>query len=148
MKRKKAHAIPLAEAAIAVLKRMEAIKTGSLVFPGLKRGSAISDTSLRNVLRDLGLSRDEASIHGMRSSFRDWAGEETNFPREVCEHALAHGIPDATEKAYFRSTLYSKRVELMAMWGAFCDSAGLHQAHDHERLVTSKLSRARSVASW
>jgi integrase len=126
MERKKAHTIPLSEAAIAVLKRMEAIKTGSFVFPGLKRGSGISDTSLRNVLRDLGLSKDAASIHGMRSSFRDWAGEETNFPREVCEHALAHGIPDETERAYFRGTLYSKRVELMAAWAAYCagDTAG------------------------
>jgi integrase len=125
MKRKKAHAIPLSEAAIAVLRRMEAIKTGSFVFPGLMRGSGISDTSLRNVLRDLGLSKDKASIHGMRSSFRDWAGEETNFPREVCEHALAHGIPDATEKAYFRSTLYAKRAELMTAWGAHCDRVKL-----------------------
>jgi len=124
MKRKKAHTIPLSEAAIDVLKRMEAIKTGSkFVFPGLKRGSGISDTSLRNVLRNMGLGKDAASVHGMRSSFRDWAGEETNFPREVCEHALAHSIPDATEKAYFRSTLYSKRVELMGAWAAYC--AGL-----------------------
>jgi integrase len=146
MKRKKAHAIPLSDAAIAVLRRMEAIKTGSFVFPGLKRGSGISDTSLRNVLRDLGLSKDKASIHGMRSSFRDWAGEETNFPREVCEHALAHGIPDATEKAYFRSTLYSKRVELMAMWGAFCDSADHHQAHDNDPgSDPQKLSRGQGA---
>jgi integrase len=138
MKKKKAHAIPLSEAAIAVLKRMEAIKIRSedeardlrrFVFPGLvwrkrandePRDSGISDTSLRNVLRDLGITKDKASIHGMRSSFRDWAGEKTNFAREVCEHALAHGIPDATEKAYFRSELYEKRVELMAAWGAFC----------------------------
>jgi hypothetical protein len=91
----------------------------------LKRGSGISDTSLRNVLRDLGLSKDEASIHGMRSSFRDWAGEATAFPREVCEHALAHGIPDETEKAYFRSDLFTKRIELMAAWAAFCD--GVHR---------------------
>jgi integrase len=120
MKRKKAHTVPLGMAAIEVLKRMEAIKTGSFVFPGLKRGSGISDTSLRNVLRDMGLGKDAASVHGMRSSFRDWAGEATAFPREVAEHALAHGIPDATERAYFRSDLFARRVELMAAWGAYC----------------------------
>jgi integrase len=120
MKRRKAHAVPLSDAAVAVLKRMEAIRTGSFVFPGLKRGSGISDTSLRNVLRDLGLGKDEASIHGMRSAFRDWAGEATHYPREVAEHALAHGIPDATERAYYRSDLFEKRVALMAEWGAFC----------------------------
>jgi integrase len=127
MKRKKAHAVPLSEAAIAVLKRMKAIRTGSFVFPGLQRGTGISDTSLRNVLRRMGLGpppkhKDDASVHGFRSSFRDWVGEATTFPREVAEHALAHGIPDATERAYFRSDLFAKRVELMVQWGAFCSS--------------------------
>ena len=130
MKRKKAHAIPLSEAAIAVLKRMEAIKTGSFVFPGLTRDSGISDTSLRNVLRRMKIEADHASVHGMRSSFRDWAGEETNFPRDVCEHALAHSPPDQTEAAYFRTDQFRRRVELMAAWAAFCHSAGRHQTHD------------------
>ena len=120
MKKRKAHSVPLSDAAIAVLKRMEAIKTGAHIFPGLQRGSGISDTSLRNVLRDMGYGKDRASVHGMRSSFRDWAGEATTFPREVAEHALAHGIPDATERAYYRSDLFVKRVDLMASWGAFC----------------------------
>jgi len=120
MKKRKAHAVPLSDAAIAVLRRMEKIKTGAHVFPGLQRGSGISDTSLRNILRSLGIGKDEASIHGMRSSFRDWCGEATTFAREVCEHALAHGIPDATERAYFRSDMFAKRVELMTQWSAFC----------------------------
>src|SRR5215475_561455 len=123
MKKKKAFATPLSEVAIAVLKRMQAINNGSFVFPGLVRGSCISDTSLRNVLRAMGLGKDAASIHGMRSSFRDWAGEETNFPRDVCEHALAHSPPDQTEAAYFRTDQYKRRIELMAAWAAFCDGA-------------------------
>jgi integrase len=123
MKKRKAHTVPLSEPASAVLKRMEAIKTGSFVFPGLMRGSGISDTSLRNVLRDMGLGKDAASVHGMRSSFRDWAGEATSFPREAAEHALAHGIPGATERAYFRSDLFARRVDLMVEWGAFCTAS-------------------------
>jgi integrase len=118
MKKRKAHAVPLSEPALALLKALP--RVGKHVFPGLKRGTGISDTALRNVLRDMGYTKDDASIHGFRSSFRDWAGETTHFPREVCEHALAHGIPDATEAAYFRSDLFTRRVELMAAWASFC----------------------------
>jgi integrase len=118
MKKSKPHAVPLSEPAIELLKALP--RVGKHVFPGLKRGTGISDTALRDVLRDMGISKDEASIHGMRSSFRDWAGETTSFPREVCEHALAHGIPDETEAAYFRSDLFTRRVELMAAWASFC----------------------------
>src|SRR5262249_62134867 len=129
------------------------INTGSFVFPGLVRGSCISDTSLRNVLRAMGIDKSAASIHGMRSSFRDWAGEETNFPRDVCEHALAHSIPDVTEKAYFRTDQFKRRVELMAAWATFCDGAtrhdgaGRHQAQDHDRPVTGPgVPRIRTLA--
>jgi integrase len=118
MKKRKAHAVPLSEPAVELLNALPRI--GKHVFPGLKRGTSISDTSLRNLLRDIGYGKDDASIHGFRSSFRDWAGETTNFAREVCEHALAHGIPDETEAAYFRSDLYTRRVELMAAWANFC----------------------------
>jgi integrase len=125
MKRKKAHAVPLSEPAIALLKRLDNTRSGSFVFPGLMRGSGISDTSLRNVLRNMGYGKERASIHGMRSSFRDWAGEATSFPREVAEHALAHGIPDATERAYFRSDLFAAREKLMAEWATHC-ARGAH----------------------
>jgi integrase len=139
MKKRKAHTVPLSEPAIAVLKRMEAIKTGSFVFPGLKRGSGISDTSLRNVLRDMGLGKDTASVHGMRSSFRDWCGEATSFPREVAEHALAHALPDATERAYFRSDLFAKRVDLMAAWADY--SCISKTSKDAEGVAREKVAR-------
>jgi integrase len=118
MKKGKPHAVPLSEPALALLESLP--RVGKHVFPGLKRSTGISDTSLRNVLRDMGYGKDDASIHGFRSSFRDWAGETTNFPREVCEHAIAHSIPDETEAAYFRSDLFTRRVELMAAWASFC----------------------------
>jgi integrase len=64
------------------------------------------------------------TVHGFRSSFRDWCAECTNYPREVCEHALAHQLPDKVEAAYMRSDLLNKRRALMAEWANFCYSAG------------------------
>lgn len=61
----------------------------------------------------------EATIHGLRSSFRDWCGDNTNFPREVCEAALAHAIQNQTEAAYRRSDLFEKRRDLMKQWGEY-----------------------------
>jgi integrase len=122
MKKDKPHAVPLSAAAIALLKGMEKFRRPDepdFVFPGGKKGDAISDTSLRNVLRDLGITREAASVHGMRASFRTWAGEATAYPRDVAEQAIAHSLPPL-DAAYFRSDLYTKRVAMMADWAAYC----------------------------
>jgi len=66
------------------------------------------------------MGRDDLTVHGFRSCFRDWAAEQTNFPREVCEHALAHSLPDKVEAAYRRGDLFEKRRKLMDGWAAFC----------------------------
>jgi integrase len=76
-------------------------------------------------LRRLGM---EFTMHGFRSTYRDWAAEQTSFPAEVCEAALAHSLKDATEAAYFRSDLFDKRRELMRAWAEYCQFAKMQVA--------------------
>ena len=68
------------------------------------------------------MDRDAITVHGFRSTFRDWAGESTSFPREVVEHAMAHQLADKAEAAYQRGTLFPKRIKLMAEWADYCAS--------------------------
>lgn len=113
MKAGKEHRVPLTDAAIALLgsRRTDA----ALVFESnTKAGKPISDMSMTAVLRRMG--RNDVTVHGFRSTFRDWAGETTSFPREVIEAALAHGIKNKAEAAYARSDLFEKRQKLMAAW--------------------------------
>ncbi len=76
--------------------------------------------SLAMVLRRMGLG--DFTVHGFRSAFRDWAGEETHFPREICESALAHSLRDKTEAAYRRGDALEKRRALMEAWASYCES--------------------------
>lgn len=117
MKAGKEHRVPLSTAAIFLLKSMK--RTDGLVFPG-QGGAQLSDMSLTAVLRRMG--RDDITVHGFRSSFRDWCAEAlgNSFPREVCEHALAHSLPDKVEAAYRRGDLLEKRVLLMQAWADYC----------------------------
>ena len=100
MKANKGHRVPLSDAALEILAALP-YRTGVL-FPGMKQKS-LSNMRLTPVLRSMG--RDNITVHGFRSSFRDWCveGEGNNFTREVCEHALAHSLPDRVEAAYRRS---------------------------------------------
>ena len=84
-----------------------------LVFPGTKAGKALSDMTLSKLVKELGF---DADIHGFRTSFRTWAQERTNFPREVAEAALAHTIKDKAEAAYARSDVFEKRRKMMEAW--------------------------------
>ena len=108
------HRVPLTEPALLLLKKLP--KDGPLCFPGTKKGKPLSDMSLTAVLRRMKI---DVTVHGFRSSFRDWAAEQTNFAREVCEAALAHTKADAVEASYFRSDLFEKRRELMNQWVQF-----------------------------
>jgi integrase len=110
------HRVPLCSRALEILDEMRAVRTGDLVFEGLR--GAISIQGLLYMLLRLG--RKGITVHGFRSTFRDWCGARTNFPREVAEMALAHRIGNATENAYARSDLFEKRRRLMAAWGEFC----------------------------
>ena len=116
MKAKLEHRVPLSVRAVAVLDeaRVIADKSG-LVFPS-PTGRVLSDSTLSKLLRELGIG---AVPHGFRSSFRDWAAERTDVPREVCELALAHVNSDRVEAAYRRSDLFERRRRLMADWATY-----------------------------
>jgi integrase len=112
------HRVPLSKAALTVLEQARTLDDGSgVVFPSpLKRGCPLSDMALTKLLRDNKLA-DRATVHGFRSSFRDWCAE-TGKPRELAEAALAHTV-GGVEGAYFRSDLLAKRRRLMDQWAAF-----------------------------
>jgi integrase len=116
MKSAKEHRVPLSPAAMLIINTMAKIRLDELVFPS--RTGRPSPNTLRMVLRRMG--RGDLTVHGFRSTFRDWCAERTNFPREVAEMALAHAVGDATERAYQRSDLFGKRRQLMQAWGRFC----------------------------
>ena len=119
MKAAKEHVIPLSEPALAVLQRLKAeAKEGEFVFPGGKKNTPLSNMACLALLKRMG--RGDLTVHGFRSSFRDWAGEATAHPREVIEHAMAHQLKDKAERAYQRGTLWPKRVHLMADWANYC----------------------------
>ncbi len=116
MKAKKEHRVPLSDAALKLLHATPRIGGTDLIFPSGK-GTALSDMTLTAVLRRMGVV---VTAHGFRSSFRDWAGETTAYPREVIEHALAHQLKDKAEASYARGTLFEKRTQLMRDWSKFC----------------------------
>jgi integrase len=117
MKGGRAHRVPLSEQAIAVLDEARGLVNGSgLVFPAPRSGLELSDMAFAQLLRRLEL---DFVPHGLRSSFRDWAAEQTNAPHAVMEAALAHSVKNTTEAAYFRSDLFELRRGLMAEWGRF-----------------------------
>lgn len=115
MKAGKEHRVPLTKAAIATIPS-NADKNNNLLFPA-PRGGMLSDMSLSAVLKRMGIKN--VTVHGFRSTFRDWAGETTSHPREVIEHALAHQLKDKSEAAYARSDLLEKRRKLMEDWAIY-----------------------------
>jgi integrase len=118
MKAKKPHRVPMPPRCLAILADAKTLKRESddYVFPGTKDKKPLSDMTLSKLMKDLGIA---AVPHGFRSSFRDWAGEQTHHPREVIEFALAHVIQDKAEAAYARSDLFEKRRALMSDWSAY-----------------------------
>lgn len=137
MKAKKQHIIPLSKQARALLKATPRTPGSDFIFPGA-RGGAMSDMSLSKLIKGLHKRSVEqggpsftdkfsnnriVTPHGFRSTFRDWAGEQSPFPREVIEHALAHQLKDKAEAAYQRKTSIPKRILLMQTWADFCDTA-------------------------
>jgi integrase len=121
MKASREHVVPLSDKAVHLFELLKKHRRGDsdLVFPGAARGRPLSDMTLTKVLRDL---KVDAVPHGFRSTFRDWVAEQTNFPAELAEAALAHVIADKTVAAYHRGTMLEKRRVLMNEWANFCDS--------------------------
>jgi integrase len=116
MKSGREHTVPLSARAIEILKSQP--RSGDLVFPGA-RGGQLNEDGLRQNLKKLDAS---LTVHGFRSSFRDWAGDSTNFPNDIIEHALAHAVKSKTEAAYRRGSALQKRRALMESWAQFCES--------------------------
>jgi integrase len=119
MKAAREHRVPLSARALAVLAEAAKARTGEFVFPGSGVDRPLSVMAMEMVLRRMGL--DNVTVHGFRSAFRDWAGNETHFPREVAEAALAHVIGDAAERAYRRGDALEKRRTLMKAWADFLE---------------------------
>jgi integrase len=111
------HRVPLGAEAVGIIESMAAIRESDFVFPGGRRGHPLSENAMIALLRRMG--RADVTPHGFRSTFRDWAGERTNYPREVAEAALAHVVQDKTEAAYRRGDALDKRRRLMADWAKY-----------------------------
>ena len=116
MKMEKEHEVPLPQRAIEILESFGEGKPSGFIFEGAKTGQPLSNMAMLECLRDL---RSGVTVHGFRSTFRDWAGDETSFPRDVAEFALAHKITNEIEAAYRRGTALAKRRELMEAWAGF-----------------------------
>ena len=117
MKTHRKHRVPLCRRALEILEEAQALGDGSgFVFPSVQPGKPLGDMMLSGLLKDLKIA---AVPHGFRSSFRDWAAEETNHPREVIEAALAHVVRNPVEAAYARSDLFERRRRLMDDWAGY-----------------------------
>jgi integrase len=117
MKAGREHRVPLSTRAVAILNEMAEIRLNEFVFPGTKQGRSLSRGTPERVLPRLNV---DVTSHGFRSSFRDWAAEMTNFPRDAAELALAHAVGNKVEAAYRRGDLLEKRRMLMEEWAAYC----------------------------
>jgi integrase len=117
MKADKEHIIPLCEEAISIVRSLPRLSENQHLFASPKSGKPLSDVVFKKLMERMEIIN--ITTHGFRSTFRDWAAEQTAFPREVIENALAHQLKDKAEAAYFRSNLLDKRRELMKLWGDF-----------------------------
>lgn len=117
---RRVHRVPLTDAALVVLDlvRFDELDPGDLIFPNVSTGKKLSENALQNVVKDMGL-QGKATVHGFRSTFRDWAGEMTHHQREVIEAALSHRLGDDTERAYRRGDALEKRRGLMSDWATY-----------------------------
>jgi integrase len=117
MKGGREHRVPLSPRAVVILKQVSEVRLSEFVFPGKSTGRPISKIGMQRLLRKL---RPGVTVHGFRSTFRDWAAETTDFPNHVVEMALAHAVSDAVEAAYRRGDLFEKRRSLMEAWAQHC----------------------------
>ncbi len=124
MKAKREHSVPLPEAAVEILEALPRIAGNPHLFPGARHGKPLSNMALLQLMRGMGYGvngdRGDYVPHGFRSSFRDWSGEVSSFPRDVAEMALAHVIQNKVEAAYRRGSLFDKRRMMMQAWTDWC----------------------------
>ena len=123
MKMSKEHRVPLSESAIRILREHPHIEGSDLVFPAV-RGGMLSDMTITAVTRRMDYKDKAGKVcvpHGFRSTFRDWAAERTNFPKDMADMALAHAVGDKVDAAYRRGDMLEKRRQMMQAWAEFCD---------------------------
>lgn len=118
MKARNEHRVPLSTHASAIISSLPSIAGNSYVFPGHRDSRPLSGMAMEMLLRRMG--RNDITVHGFRSTFRDWAAEATDFPREISELCLAHEVDSEVERAYRRSDLLLKRRGLMQKWADYC----------------------------
>ena len=118
MKGKIEHVVPLTLAVIKVVEFVRLFQNSDYVFPGAREGRPLSNMSMNMLLRRMGV--ETATVHGFRSSFRDWCGDQTQYPREIAEAALAHKVGNKVEQAYRRRSAIEKRRQLMQDWSGYC----------------------------
>ena len=129
MKGGRQHRVPLSRRALEILAAMQELRAGQFVFPGNRSGRPLSTMALEMLLRRMQV--ENATVHGFRSAFRDWAGDATEFPRELAEAALAHVAGDQVERAYRRSDALERRRELMEAWAQYLDCLEVPRAVPH-----------------
>jgi len=139
MKAGKVHKVPLSPRALQILRALHEVRIGEFVFPGPGAGKPLSDIAMAALLRRMQI--EGATVHGFRSSFRDWSAECTGVQNEVCEAALAHSIGNATEAAYRRSDLFDKRRGLMDAWAETLMTGTLSMAADAARIQRAVTSQ-------
>lgn len=121
--RKRDHSVPLTKQALTVLRAIPA--QGNYLFPGGKEGAGLSSAAMSELLKGMGYSPDCATVHGFRSTFKDWAGDLTSYPNEMSEISMAHTIDDKVEAAYRRSDMLERRRRMMADWASYCDGQAI-----------------------
>jgi integrase len=118
MKGGRDHIVPLSDTALAIVKSMKETQHSEYVFPGYRPNRPLSNMAMLTLLKRM--NRNDITVHGFRSSFRDWTGDCTMFPREVAEAAISHRVGDKSELAYRRGTALEKRKQLMQLWAEYC----------------------------
>jgi len=142
MKMKREHRVPLSKPVLDILQRMAALRISDYVFPGAKQNRPLSNMAMLELLKRMG--RKGITVHGFRSTFRDWTAELTAYPREVAEMALAHTVGNDVEEAYRRGDLLMKRHKLMADWAAYCDQV---PAKAGKNIVPMRKGRVSAAAA-
>ena len=141
----KTHRVPLSHEAMEILTRVRKVATGNLVFPGRATERPLSHSAMLKVLKVAGCG--DATVHGFRSTFRDWASERTHYPRDVAEMALAHAIGDQVEAAYRRGDLFERRKLMMEEWATFVTTTPSARLRaDRQRVVSINERRRADLA--
>jgi len=136
MKGHREHRVPLCKSAVAMLRAIAPLRTGEFVFPGQQKGKPLSNMAMEMQLRRM--KRDVITVHGFRSSFRDWAAEKTSSLNHVVEMVVAQVIGDKVETAYRRGDLFEKRRALMEAWSDFLTTEPVKMAMRKRQLITTR----------